>query len=66
MQNDRRLYNFEGTRRAIFIQPSDLKVNQAYITNNYPNLDPNGIKLEFSLPKGSYATILLNELRKSS
>ncbi len=66
MQNDRRLYNFEGTRRAILIHPSDLKVSQAYITNNYPNLDPNGIKLEFSLPKGSYATILLNELRKSS
>ena len=66
MLNDRRLYNFEGTTRAIYIRPSNLQVNQAYITNNYPNLDPNGIKLEFSLPKGSYATILLNELRKSS
>ena len=66
MQNERKLYNFEGTNRAIFIRPSNLKVNQAFITNNYPNLDPKGIKLEFSLPKGSYATILLNELRKSS
>ena len=66
MQNERKLYNFESTNRAIFIRPSNLKVNQAFITNNYPNLDPKGIKLEFSLPKGCYATILLNELRKSS
>jgi len=66
MQNERRLYNFEGTNRAISIRPSNLKINQAFITNHYPNLDPKGIKLEFSLPKGSYATILLNELRKSS
>ena len=66
MQNERRLFKFEGTTRAIFIRPSNLNVNQAFITNNYPNLDPKGIKLEFSLPKGCYATILLNELRKSS
>ena len=66
MQNERKLYNFEGTHRAIFIRPSNLEVTQAFITNKFPNLDPNGIKLEFSLPKGSYATILLNELRKSS
>ncbi|MHA1855228.1 MAG: tRNA pseudouridine(13) synthase TruD [Promethearchaeota archaeon] len=65
-QNDLRLYNFEGTNRAIFIHPTNLQVSQAYKANNYPNLDPTGIKLEFSLPKGSYATILLNELRKSS
>lgn len=66
MQNERRLFKFEGTNRAIFIRPSNLNLNQAFITKNYPNLDPKGIKLEFSLPKGCYATILLNELRKSS
>ncbi len=64
--NEQRLYRFEGTKRAIYNMPSNLKVSQAFITNDYPNLDPKGIKLEFSLPKGTYATILLNELRKSS
>ncbi|UYP48265.1 putative tRNA pseudouridine synthase D [Candidatus Lokiarchaeum ossiferum] len=59
-----RIFSFDGTFRPIFNKPSSLKISQAYITNKYPELDPHGIKLEFSLPKGTYATVLLRELRK--
>ncbi|WP_457556740.1 tRNA pseudouridine(13) synthase TruD [Candidatus Harpocratesius sp.] len=59
-----KLFLFEGTFRAINNFPTNLKVQQAYILNKYPELDPNGVKLEFSLPKGTYATMLLAELRK--
>ncbi|MHA1612769.1 MAG: tRNA pseudouridine(13) synthase TruD [Promethearchaeota archaeon] len=60
------LFFFEGTFRAICNRPSDLQVSQAHIINKFPELDPNGIKLEFSLPKGTYATMVLAELRKHS
>ena len=59
-----RIFRFDGTFRPIFNKPSSLKISQAYVTNKYPEFDPHGIKLEFSLPKGTYATVLLRELRK--
>lgn len=58
------LFSFEGTFRAINNYPSDLRISQAYVINHYPEHDPHGIKIEFSLPKGTYATMLLAELRK--
>ncbi|MHA1776820.1 MAG: tRNA pseudouridine(13) synthase TruD [Promethearchaeota archaeon] len=58
------LFSFEGTFRAINNYPTNLKISQAHVINHYPKLDPHGIKLEFSLPKGTYATMLLAELRK--
>ncbi len=57
---------FEGTFRAISIKPSRLEVSQAYLLNRYPEKDPFGIRLEFSLPKGSYATLVLDELLKNA
>lgn len=60
------LFEFEGTFRSIFNKPTNLEISQAHVVNNYPELDPHGIKLEFSLPKGTYATMLLAELRKHS
>lgn len=41
----------EGTRRAIFVHPNDIKVLA----------DPDGIRVAFFLPKGCYATVLLRE-----
>lgn len=41
----------EGTRRALFIPPGDLDARA----------HPDGIALEFALPKGCYATVLLRE-----
>lgn len=58
-------FNYEGTFRPIFQKPTNLMISQAYILNEYPNKDPNGIKVEFSLPKGTYATMLLRELMKN-
>jgi tRNA pseudouridine13 synthase len=58
-------FNYEGTYRPIFQKPTNLVTSQAFILNNYPNKDPNGIKVEFSLPKGTYATMLLRELMKN-
>ncbi len=44
-----------GTRRAYVIRPGDLTVNQ----------DPAGLRFEFTLPSGVYATTLLREFMKS-
>ena len=62
--NDRRLLKFEGTFRSLNNRPQNLEISEAYVTNEYPKVDPHGIKLEFALPKGTYATLLLRELRK--
>ena len=60
------LFYFEGTFRAICNRPSNLQVSQANVVNKFPEVDSHGIKLEFSLPKGTYATMVLAELRKHS
>jgi tRNA pseudouridine13 synthase len=44
-----------GTRRAYLVRPQDLAVDQ----------DAGGIRLQFTLPPGSYATSLLREFMKS-
>lgn len=43
-----------GTRRAYLVWPSDLVVTE----------EPEGVRLEFVLPSGSYATIVLREFQK--
>jgi len=44
-----------GTRRPLIVSPECLQVDP----------DPNGLRLTFSLPSGSYATVLLREFLKS-
>jgi len=46
----------EGTRRHNVIYVDDLQVDH----------EPAGIRLQFTLPAGSYATVLLDEIMKSS
>jgi tRNA pseudouridine13 synthase len=45
-----------GTRRAGIVYPDDLQAETI----------PEGVRLQFTLPSGSYATVLLRELMKSS
>ena len=45
-----------GTRRAYVVRPGELAVTA----------EPDGLRFEFSLPSGSYATVLLREFMKSS
>ena len=45
-----------GTRRAYVVRPGDLTVTT----------EPDGLRFQFSLPSGSYATVLLREFMKSS
>jgi tRNA pseudouridine13 synthase len=59
-----KLFEFRGTFRPIFQKPSRLEVEQGTFHNPSHSLDPNGIFLRFSLPKGTYATLLLRELIK--
>ncbi|RPI90782.1 MAG: tRNA pseudouridine(13) synthase TruD, partial [Planctomycetaceae bacterium] len=44
-----------GTRRACLVWPDDLRATQV----------ESGVQFEFSLPSGSYATVLLRELMKA-
>lgn len=45
-----------GTRRPYLIWPGDLNVSQ----------EPDGIRLEFTLPSGAYATVVLREFQKEA
>jgi len=45
----------QGTRRHNLIFPSDLEAN----------LESEGVRLTFTLPAGSYATVLLREIMKT-
>jgi tRNA pseudouridine13 synthase len=45
-----------GTRRAAIVYPDDLQAE----------IIPDGVRLRFTLPSGCYATVLLNEIMKSS
>jgi tRNA pseudouridine13 synthase len=58
-------FNFKGTVRPILQTPTDLGVDQAYMLNAYPQRDDFGVKISFSLPKGTYATMLIRELTKT-
>jgi tRNA pseudouridine13 synthase len=44
-----------GTRRPYLIWPDDLRITA----------EPDGIRLEFTLPSGSYATVVLREFQKN-
>lgn len=46
----------DGTRRHNFVYVDELKCEK----------DPAGLRLQFALPAGSYATVLLNEVMKTS
>jgi len=59
----------EGDERDLFIELKDLKILESLkseISNSYESLirkkDKDKIKISFSLPKGSYATIVVKEL----
>ncbi len=49
----------EGTRRPLQLPALDLQVDPAPATDTLPA----GLRLQFSLPAGSYATVLLQELQ---
>ena len=53
---------FKGTIRAMTVKPTGLKVIEFNDDDIFP--DRKKLKIEFSLPKGSYATVLLRELMK--
>jgi tRNA pseudouridine13 synthase len=45
-----------GTRRPYLVWPDDLRISG----------DPDGVRLEFTLPSGCYATVVLREFQKTS
>lgn len=45
-----------GTRRPLFIRPGDMEIAP----------DPDGIVVSFSVPRGTYATVMLRELVKNT
>ena len=53
---------FKGTIRAMTVKPVGLKVIEFEDDDVFP--DKKKLKIEYSLPKGSYATVLLRELMK--
>jgi tRNA pseudouridine13 synthase len=57
-----RQYEFKGAHRAISIKLSDAKILD--IGKDDIFLDKQKVKVEFSLPRGSYATMVLRELMK--
>ncbi|TFG19507.1 MAG: tRNA pseudouridine(13) synthase TruD [Promethearchaeota archaeon] len=52
-------YDFRGSFRGIIVKPKDLQVVPQYDNRMKPN-----IEMRFSLPKGTYATMLMRELTK--
>ncbi|MBN2157385.1 MAG: tRNA pseudouridine(13) synthase TruD [Candidatus Lokiarchaeota archaeon] len=53
-----RAYDFRGSFRSIIVKPRDLQV-----VPHYEQINPI-IRMKFSLPKGTYATMLIRELSK--
>ena len=51
-------YDFRGSFRSVIVKPKDL-----HVTPQYDKTKP-VIQIQFSLPKGTYATMLLRELSK--
>lgn len=57
-----RQYEFKGAHRAISIKLSDSKILEVGKDDIFQNKQK--VKVEFSLPRGSYATMVLRELMK--
>jgi len=57
-------YEFKGSLRSMIVKPIGLKILELDEDDIFPNTMK--LKIEFSLQKGSYATIFLRELIKSS
>ena len=55
-------YQFKGSFRAIVIKPTGLKIIQLKDDDLFPN--KKSLRFEFSLTKGTYATMLLREIIK--
>jgi tRNA(Glu) U13 pseudouridine synthase TruD len=58
-----RKYEFKGSFRPILIKPTDLSLLEFETDELFPNNYK--AKIEFSLQKGCYATMLLRELMKT-
>jgi len=57
-----RQYEFKGAHRAMVIKLSDAKILEVSKDDIFQ--DKQKVKIEFSLPRGSYATMVLRELMK--
>ncbi len=57
-----RQYDFKGAHRAMVIKLSDAKILK--VSKDDVFQDKQKVKIEFSLPRGSYATMVLRELMK--
>ena len=57
-----RQYEFKGAHRAMIIKLSDAKILEVSKDDIFQ--DKQKVKIEFSLPRGSYATMVLRELMK--
>lgn len=55
-------FEFKGSTRAMMIKPNNLKLIEITDDERHPNKKK--VKIEFSIQKGSYATILLREIIK--
>ena len=55
-------FDFKGTYRSMMVKPFGLELLEYGIDDEFKN--KNKLRLEFSLKKGSYATMLLRELMK--
>jgi tRNA pseudouridine13 synthase len=55
-------HKVEGTRRPLQLSPIDLSLEPTAPVEATDRL-PSGLRLQFSLPAGSYATVLLQELQ---
>ncbi len=56
---DLKTYDFRGSYRSLFVKPKDLHVDAEFDNKMKPI-----IHMRFSLPKGTYATMLIRELTK--
>jgi tRNA(Glu) U13 pseudouridine synthase TruD len=55
-------FDYKGSSRAIVVKPTGLQILELSEDEYFPGKKK--LKIEFSFPKGSYATMLIRELMK--